>query len=115
LSPKDLVLIKCCWHQEATNPEQEHVELKVENTQHKLELWNPAEITIAELWSSVHANKPYTGVLEAIIRGDPQRNARAQVPGKVCRTVQEQVDCLIDQATDPNLLGRIYVGWQPWV
>jgi DNA-dependent protein kinase catalytic subunit len=91
------------------------VELKVENAQHKLELWNPAEITIAELWSSVHANKPYTGVLEAIIRGDPQRNARARVPGKVCRTVQEQVDCLIDQATDPNLLGRIYVGWQPWV
>lgn len=101
--------------QQEVNPEQHHVELKVENAQRKLDLWNPAEVTIAELQSSVHANKPYIAALEAIVRGDPQRNARARVLGSVCESVQEQVDCLIDQATDPNLLGRIFAGWQPWV
>ena len=38
----------------------------------------------------------------------------AQV-GKRCGNVEEQVDCLIDHATDPNILGRTYVGWEPWV
>lgn len=91
------------------------MQLKVETAQYKLELWNPAEITISELRSSVHANKPYTAALEAIVRGDPSRNVRARVSGTICKSVQEQVDCLLDQATDPNLLGRIFVGWQPWV
>lgn len=94
---------------------EEHVQLKVETAQCKLDLWNPAEITISELGFSVHANKPYTRALEEIVRGDPSRNIRARVAGNVCVSVQEQIDCLLDQATDPNLLGRIFAGWQPWV
>ncbi|OAE24558.1 hypothetical protein AXG93_2415s1380 [Marchantia polymorpha subsp. ruderalis] len=95
--------------------EQQHVELKVENAQRKLELWNPAAITIAELRSSVHARKPYSKALESIVRGSPDRNMRARTMGNICQSIREQVDCLIDQATDPNLLGRIWQGWQPWV
>jgi DNA-dependent protein kinase catalytic subunit len=87
----------------------------VENAERKLDLWNPAEITISELQASTHANKPYISALRQIVRGDPTRNARARVAGEVCASVQEQVDCLLDQATDHNLLGRIFVGWQPWV
>ena len=30
-------------------------------------------------------------------------------------TVDQQVKELIDQATDPNLLGRIFKGWEPYV
>ncbi|GAU90192.1 DNA dependent Protein Kinase catalytic subunit [Ramazzottius varieornatus] len=30
-------------------------------------------------------------------------------------SVEAQVQCLIDQATDSNLLGRIFVGWDAWV
>lgn len=30
-------------------------------------------------------------------------------------SVETQVDCLIEQATDPNVLGRTYSGWEPWV
>ncbi|KAG0609962.1 hypothetical protein M758_7G027900 [Ceratodon purpureus] len=98
----------------AVSSQEEHVHLKVETAQCKLNLWNPAEITISEIRSSMHANKPYTAALEGIVRGDRSRNPRARA-GTVCQTVQEQVDCLLDQATDPNLLGRIYFGWQPWV
>lgn len=29
--------------------------------------------------------------------------------------VDEQVDCLIDQAKDPNILGRTWAGWEPYV
>lgn len=95
--------------------EQQHVALKVEYAHRKLDLWNPADITVSELQSSLHANKPYMHDLEQIVRGDPDRNIRARVLGTICESVQEQIDCLIDQATDPNLLGRIWLGWQPWI
>lgn len=101
--------------QGALSSQEEHVQLKIETAECKLNLWNPAEITISEIRSSIHANKPYTSALEGIVRGDHSRNIRARIPGTVCRTVQEQVECLLDQATDPNLLGRIFLGWQPWV
>ena len=35
--------------------------------------------------------------------------------GEVCSSVEEQVDCLIDHASDPNVLGRTWVGWESWV
>lgn len=52
--------------------------------------------------------------LERILMGDKQWNKRAQV-GERCASVEEQVACLIDHATDPNILGRTWVGWEPWV
>ncbi|MCO5603923.1 hypothetical protein L7F22_058079 [Adiantum nelumboides] len=97
------------------NHEQQHVALKVEFAQRKLDLWNPAEITCAELQSSIHTGKAYMRHLEQIVQGQPDRNVRARISGNVCESVQEQVDCLIDQATDVNLLGRIWLGWQPWI
>jgi len=27
----------------------------------------------------------------------------------------EQVDCLIEMARDPNILGRTWIGWSPYV
>ena len=30
-------------------------------------------------------------------------------------SVEQQVAALIDQATDPNILGRTWAGWEPWV
>ena len=46
--------------------------------------------------------------------GDAKDNIRAQLP-KSGLTTEQQVSCLIEQATDPNLLGRVYHGWEPWV
>jgi DNA-dependent protein kinase catalytic subunit len=100
---------------QVTSLERQHVALKVENAHRKLNLWNPADIIISELHSSIHSSKPYLPDLEQIVRGNPEKNIRAGICRSVCETIQEQVDCLIDQATDPNLLGRIWVGWQPWL
>lgn len=29
--------------------------------------------------------------------------------------VEDQVDVLIEQASDPNLLGRMWIGWSPFI
>eukprot|EP00794_Sanderia_malayensis_P010265 gene10265-11319_t len=34
---------------------------------------------------------------------------------KYCLTPEQQALCLIDQATDSNILGRFFVGWAPWI
>ncbi|KAH9308159.1 hypothetical protein KI387_036070 [Taxus chinensis] len=100
---------------QVSSHEQQHVALKIENAHRKLNFWNPADITISELNSSIHSSKPYLSDLEKIVRGNPEYNVRARIQRTVCESIQEQVDCLIDQATDLNLLGRIWVGWQPWL
>jgi DNA-dependent protein kinase catalytic subunit len=87
---------------------------------------NPAYITVSELKESVHApqvcfhltetqiTQEYFKNLQRIVLGDAKDNIRANVKEK-CSSPKEQVDCLVDQATDPNILGRTYFGWAPWV
>ncbi|XP_046740371.1 DNA-dependent protein kinase catalytic subunit-like [Diprion similis] len=29
--------------------------------------------------------------------------------------IEKQVECLLDQATDPNILARTFYGWEPWM
>ena len=77
---------------------------------------NPALITTRELSTSVHVGKPFLPSLNEIVAGVQGENVRADplnLPH--CPTVQDQIACLIDMATDPNLLGRAYAGWSPWV
>lgn len=87
---------------------------KIAIAKKKLEGYNPAHITVEELAKSVHAQAPYLADLKRIVRGVPKDNVRARTTEK-CGSVKEQVDCLVDQATDPNILGRTYGGWAPWV
>jgi len=30
-------------------------------------------------------------------------------------SVEQQIDCLIDQSTDCTLLARMYYGWEAWI
>lgn len=55
-----------------------------------------------------------------VVNGVPENIRRillntSKDPGSYYLTVEEQIDCLVDQATDANILGRTYHGWQPWV
>ena len=43
--------------------------------------------------------------------GDRKYSRRAEI-GERCSSVEEQVVCLIDHATDPNILGRTWQGWE---
>lgn len=87
---------------------------KIDIARRKLELENPAYITWSELKESVHASHAYIKSLQDIVLGDPKVNIRARVKER-CSDVKQQVDCLVDQATDPNILGRSWFGWAPWI
>lgn len=87
----------------------------------KLNGVNPAYIMREELRIGVHMKRPVVKKLCAICEGDPQSNARARLlkastdVEKQYLTVEDQIDCLVDLATDPNILGRAWVGWNPWM
>jgi DNA-dependent protein kinase catalytic subunit len=51
---------------------------------------------------------------ENVVLGDVKDNVRAELPNTGL-SVEQQVAALIDQATDPNILGRTYGGWEPWI
>lgn len=52
--------------------------------------------------------------LQSVALGTKEHNIRAELPAAGL-SVEKQVDCLIDQATDPNVLGHVWAGWEPWV
>ncbi|KAM4865347.1 DNA-dependent protein kinase catalytic subunit [Thomomys bottae] len=74
---------------------------------------NPAVITCDELLLG-HEKSPAFGSYTAVARGSRDHNIRAQEPDSGL-SEETQVKCLIDQATDPNILGRTWEGWEPWM
>ncbi|XP_025160252.1 DNA-dependent protein kinase catalytic subunit isoform X2 [Harpegnathos saltator] len=80
----------------------------------KLSGIHPSYITLKQL-KRMHKDEYFTRY-EAIITGKDESiiQARALVQDD-CLTVTEQVNCLLDQATDLNILGRMYVKWHPWL
>ena len=51
--------------------------------------------------------------MEELVLG-PDGCARRQA-GARCGSVEIQVTCLIEQATDANILARTWGGWDPWL
>ncbi|KAI8906218.1 hypothetical protein DFJ77DRAFT_504568 [Powellomyces hirtus] len=85
---------------------------KLDIARRKLDGDNPCHITAQELeWGHGMATwfRPAREVLLAT--GTDSRRA---LIGARCGSVRDQVQCLIDQATDPNILGRAWRGWAPW-
>uniref|UniRef100_A0A8C6A8F9 DNA-dependent protein kinase catalytic subunit n=1 Tax=Marmota marmota marmota TaxID=9994 RepID=A0A8C6A8F9_MARMA len=74
---------------------------------------NPAVITCDELLLG-HEKFPAFGDYTAVARGSKDHNIRAREPDSGL-SEETQVKCLIDQATDPNILGRTWEGWEPWM
>lgn len=66
-----------------------------------------------ELKLGFEKDEAFSG-MQAVALGAKEHNVRAQLPAEGL-TVEKQVDCLLDQATDPNVLGRAWAGWEPWV
>ncbi|XP_026875191.2 DNA-dependent protein kinase catalytic subunit [Electrophorus electricus] len=86
---------------------------KVHFARRKLEGTNPSVITSEELRLGFEKDPVFEYML-AVARGSEEHNIRARL-GVKDLSVDEQVDCLIDQATDANLLGRAWIGWEPWI
>lgn len=86
---------------------------KVRNARKKLEGFNPAYVLRDDLALGHKANSWYKQ-MEAVCLGDSSVNIRAREPEKDL-SVESQVACLMDHAMDPNILGRTYGGWEPWM
>ena len=82
----------------------------------KLRGGNAARTVLRDLESSTQADvkRPQTLLaLEEIVLG-PTDSLRRRLPAEGL-TPGEQVDVLVELATDPNVLGRTYAGWAPWL
>ncbi|XP_036376580.1 DNA-dependent protein kinase catalytic subunit isoform X1 [Megalops cyprinoides] len=86
---------------------------KVNFALRKLDGANPAVITSEELKLGFEKEPAFKGML-AVARGQEEHNIRARERDDGL-SVETQVDCLLDQATDPNVLGRVWTGWEPWI
>ncbi|XP_069777633.1 DNA-dependent protein kinase catalytic subunit isoform X2 [Narcine bancroftii] len=86
---------------------------KVNCAKKKLEGANPSLITREELRLGHEKSEVYKNYI-AVTKGDERYNIRAREPDEGL-SVEQQVECLIDQATDPNILGRVWIGWEAWM
>ncbi|XP_067044034.1 DNA-dependent protein kinase catalytic subunit-like isoform X2 [Acropora muricata] len=86
---------------------------KIQNAKKKLEGFNPAYVMRDDL-ALGHKSTSWYKSMENVCLGDAKTNIRAQEPESGL-SVESQVACLIDHAIDPNILGRTYDGWEPWM
>ena len=89
---------------------------KIDRVKDKLEGKNSAQIMMRELSDSIHCQKDYFQQLKSALVG-PKDGIRFKIlkQKKRCLEVEEQIDFLIDHATDPNIIGRLWIGWSPYV
>ncbi|KAJ6662088.1 hypothetical protein lerEdw1_012553 [Lerista edwardsae] len=86
---------------------------KLNFAKRKLAGANPAVITSEELRLGHEKSAAYRDYV-SVARGSKEYNVRAREPDDGLPE-EMQVKCLIDQATDPNILGRTWEGWEPWM
>ncbi|XP_058033644.1 DNA-dependent protein kinase catalytic subunit [Ahaetulla prasina] len=86
---------------------------KVKFARRKLAGANPAVITCDELRLGHEKSEAFREYV-SVAQGSKQFNIRAREPQDGLAE-EIQVKCLIDQATDPNILGRTWQGWEPWM
>ncbi|GIX68921.1 DNA-dependent protein kinase catalytic subunit [Caerostris extrusa] len=86
---------------------------RIQIARKKLEGFNPCYITRTVLELGHKSKKDIFKAMESVCVGNVESNVRAKMK-KNGLTVEEQVDCLIDLATDPHVLCLTYCGWNPW-
>lgn len=90
-------------------------QLRLSTVSAKLQGGNSACLTMKDLESNAAAAKDATmmGYLRDVVMG-PSDSLRRSLPESGL-TAAQQVDVLVEQATDLNILGRTYQGWSPWL
>jgi len=94
---------------------------RIRNARRKLEGFNPVALLVDDLKQNPAVDKfKSLAALEAILRGQP---GGASVPLRCVEprlqaaklSTADQVSCLVDVATDPNVLGRQWIGLATWI
>ncbi|RUS72684.1 hypothetical protein EGW08_019554 [Elysia chlorotica] len=101
------------WMVDAAEDEKWYPKQKIQFAQRKLQGDHPCHIMRDELELG-HSKREAFRSFVKVLMGDKKENARAELPAHGL-TVEQQVTALIDHATDPNILGRTWGGWEPWV
>ena len=57
---------------------------------------------------------PYRKYYMAVVKGSKDDIYRRTADDVDVLDVALQVDCLMEQSSDPNILGRAWVGWKSW-
>lgn len=87
---------------------------KIMNAQNKFDGCNPVKITLQELKKRNFGNEEdYLKSLQDIVRGTGQ-DVRNKLPLDNL-SAENQIKCLLNQATDFNILGRTFAGYEAWV
>ena len=86
---------------------------KISIVRMKLEGGNPAHILLTELADSRHAHQAYYHRVCDAVRGGRESVRRNCAEDGL--SPEDQADCLIEHATDPNILGRTWIGWLPHI
>ena len=87
---------------------------KVEVVHKKLSGGNPVMIMSGELERESRCAKKTIEIVKKILEEDVD-GIRVRNRNKELLDVETQVDILNEMATDPNLLGRMWIGWSPFI
>ncbi|GFR71479.1 DNA-dependent protein kinase catalytic subunit [Elysia marginata] len=98
---------------DAAQDEKWYPKQKIQFAQRKLQGDHPCHIMKDELELG-HSKREAFRSMVRVLLGDKKENIRAELPAQGL-SVEQQVAALIDHATDPNILGRTWGGWEPWV
>ncbi|XP_043248597.1 DNA-dependent protein kinase catalytic subunit-like [Colletes gigas] len=86
---------------------------KIKAVMRKLDGVKPSLITLEQL-KEQHNDKYYDRYYVIVTGDDDIKRNRARMENNNL-TPEQQVECLLDQATDLNIVGRSFVGWKPWL
>ena len=89
---------------------------KIEIMKAKLEGRHPVLIMVDELEESKHGKAEYFKVLRNVLVNTTEDIAQALNDGVLMlNEPSEIVQCLVAMATNPNVLGRCWIGWAPYL
>lgn len=100
------------WKQYAEEFEKCHGFSKMFQAKEKLTGINPVECFVQDLQANSMPTELRCAYIKTV-KGDAQYDIRARKGNNL--NVEEQVDCLLDLATDRNVLGRMFAGYASWV
>ncbi|KAF3420393.1 hypothetical protein E2986_10308 [Frieseomelitta varia] len=86
---------------------------KIKAVTKKLNGIKPSLVTLDQL-KEQHYDKYFDRYYTIVSGDDDIKRPRAKMKNDFL-TPEEQIECLLDQATDLNILGRTFVGWKPWL
>ena len=94
---------------------QKFAKTRMRGVREKLSGGNSARVTLSELkYHAMYApDKAQMDAFEKVVLG-PEDSLRRTLPDTNL-SIEQQVDVLVEQATDPCLLGWAFPGWRPYL